>query len=202
MLVSRRALTALTRRAIRRHGLPQVAERAVSSVGRASPLHGEGRRFEPVTAHQFFLPLILLVNLVRCGVGIFCCGQGPAGFFAPASRIVFLSMEGWPKLRSAKGVSFARYRSRKCLWPSLVRMFSAGMERAEVPVQRNSTVKTMSDIACAPRWAAGREILDQRLAQVRAAAGGLDFQRHGAQGVFLVVCDVQLPGGATNLQRS
>ena len=54
MLVSRRALTALTRRAIRRHGLPQVAERAVSSVGRASPLHGEGRRFEPVTAHQFF----------------------------------------------------------------------------------------------------------------------------------------------------
>ena len=30
------------------HRLP----RAVSSVGRASPLHGEGRRFEPVTAHH------------------------------------------------------------------------------------------------------------------------------------------------------
>jgi hypothetical protein len=33
-------------------GLTRSAVRAVSSVGRASPLHGEGRRFEPVTAHQ------------------------------------------------------------------------------------------------------------------------------------------------------
>src|SRR3954469_1793058 len=33
-------------------GNDEEAARAVSSVGRASRLHREGRRFEPVTAHQ------------------------------------------------------------------------------------------------------------------------------------------------------
>ncbi len=28
--------------------------RAISSVGRACPLHGQGRRFEPVIAYVFF----------------------------------------------------------------------------------------------------------------------------------------------------
>src|SRR5439155_24883480 len=35
-----------------RFGGGRAAERALSSVGRASRLHREGRRFEPVSAHQ------------------------------------------------------------------------------------------------------------------------------------------------------
>ena len=35
---------------------------AISSVGRASPLHGGGRRFEPVIAHHFCGPLAQLVE--------------------------------------------------------------------------------------------------------------------------------------------
>ncbi len=35
-----------------RYEFRRVPERAVSSVGRASRLHREGRQFEPVTAHQ------------------------------------------------------------------------------------------------------------------------------------------------------
>jgi hypothetical protein len=41
-----------------------AAHRAVSSAGRASRLHREGRRFEPVTAHHIDYAIVL-VNLTR-----------------------------------------------------------------------------------------------------------------------------------------
>ena len=53
--------------------------RAVSSVGRASPLHGEGRRFEPVTAHQGVTALSesrLTVWLDFAGLPIASFGHG------------------------------------------------------------------------------------------------------------------------------
>src|ERR1700722_18069524 len=55
--------------------LEAIDERAVSSVGRASRLHREGRRFEPVTAHH--LPVAGLISACR-GLGP-CGGYGHAG---------------------------------------------------------------------------------------------------------------------------
>src|SRR5471030_1109760 len=40
----------------------RIEDWAISSVGRASPLHGGGRRFEPVIAHHFCGPLAQLVE--------------------------------------------------------------------------------------------------------------------------------------------
>lgn len=102
MLVSRRALTALTRRAIRRHCLPQVAERAVSSVGRASPLHGEGRRFEPVTAHQSPGP-----TFSRRQCGRVAAGKDLPGFCARFKDRVFVD----------GGMAQAAFREGRVLCP-------------------------------------------------------------------------------------
>jgi hypothetical protein len=58
---------------------PVEADRVISSVGRASPLHGEGRRFKPVITHQlqqelarynrFCGPVVQLVRMPACHAG-------------------------------------------------------------------------------------------------------------------------------------
>ena len=52
-----------------------IKARADSSAGRARPLQGRGRRFEPCSAHQSFLGFIRQSNSVRLGSASFCASS-------------------------------------------------------------------------------------------------------------------------------
>src|SRR5690554_4970588 len=82
----------------------QPSSRVVSSAGRASPLQGEGRRFDPCTTHHFkaecqnvFWQPVQLTRLNRCGavvqlVRIPACHAGGRGFESRPLRQLF---PGW-----------------------------------------------------------------------------------------------------------
>src|SRR5690554_1670957 len=82
----------------------QPSSRVVSSAGRASPLQGEGRRFDPCTTHHFkaecqnaFSQPVQLTGLNQCGavvqlVRIPACHAGGRGFESRPLRQLF---PGW-----------------------------------------------------------------------------------------------------------
>ena len=53
--------------------MPALSEGVVSSAGRASPLQGEGHRFNPCTTHQerkgYYGPVVQLVRMPACHAG-------------------------------------------------------------------------------------------------------------------------------------